>query len=675
MEISGYKIRVKIARLALSGQFICLTGILVIYFGLALGYRIAGPFNRPVWMNLYLLLALDICSFISVFWLRRSLTQAVWGYAWSNLIYVVLMLGYRLLDFNSPKIDPPYIIFLLHLNIFSLGIIFGFRPAFKYALATVVVFLVVGIFYTERLSIVVGILFALLMTFPPLGIDKLMAELRQSQEKLSIIFRESPDVILVLDPATGRIWEGNAAVKWVLGYVEEELRGEPFSKLYESDSPLGKEKLWYVEAQRRDTHGSQFFLKADGTRCPMDWTAARIPWDEDSAILITLRDVTERYQAEVERARFTAQLGAAAELAARINAYLDADQLLPMVVAQVQSRLDVARAAIYLLNEDLQAALSPAVKESVSLGALMASSSVIARVVQNREMVRIDDLQELSSEDLPFLQAGMQTQLVVPLIVQDCLLGVMDLQDLRPGRFHTIDLDVFFTLGVQIATSLENARLFGELQKTARNLQGLSHRLVAVQEQERRNIACELHDEIGQMLTALKLMLDMSSGAGDSQQEARDMVRDLLERVRNLSLELRPPMLDDLGILPALVWLFNRYTTQTHIKVSFRHSGLERRFTPQIETAAYRVIQESLTNVARHARVQEVEVRLWADEAQLQVQVEDNGQGFDLDEVLSQAGSNGLSGMRERVMLLGGELTIDSRPGAGTSLVAELPLQ
>jgi signal transduction histidine kinase len=206
-------------------------------------------------------------------------------------------------------------------------------------------------------------------------------------------------------------------------------------------------------------------------------------------------------------------------------------------------------------------------------------------------------------------------------------------------------------------------------------LQGLSHRLVAVQEQERRNIACELHDEIGQMLTALKLMLDVGEATGESQQGARELARDLLERVRNLSLELRPPMLDDLGILPALVWLFNRYTTQTHIKVSFRHSGLERRFTPQIETAAYRVIQESLTNVARHAHVLEVEVRLWADEAQLQVQVEDNGQGFDLDEVLGQSGSNGLSGMRERVMLLGGELTIDSRPGAGTSLVAELPLQ
>jgi PAS domain S-box-containing protein len=215
------------------------------------------------------------------------------------------------------------------------------------------------------------------------------------------------------------------------------------------------------------------------------------------------------------------------------------------------------------------------------------------------------------------------------------------------------------------------------LRNYAQRLKFLSSRLMEVQEVERRNIALELHDEIGQVLTGLKLTLEVSTRlpveeVGSSINRARDLVNELMARVRNLSLALRPAMLDDLGLLPTLLWHIENYTAQTKVKVNFKHHGLEkRRFTPQVETAAYRLVQEALTNVARHAEVLEATVRLWTDSNKLSIQVEDFGKGFDPDGV-TERDSSGLAGMRERAALLGGQLKIESRSGAGTRLIAEL---
>jgi PAS domain S-box-containing protein len=216
------------------------------------------------------------------------------------------------------------------------------------------------------------------------------------------------------------------------------------------------------------------------------------------------------------------------------------------------------------------------------------------------------------------------------------------------------------------------------VQEYVERLQTLSRRLLQVQEAERRHLARELHDEVGQMLTGLRLLLKANGNLSGDQvktrfDRARAIVDDLLERVRGLSFDLRPAVLDQLGLVPALVALFERYTKQTGVLVHFKHQCVEQRFASELETAVYRVIQEALTNVARHARVAGATVRLWATPDSLNTQVEDRGCGFDAEAVLDTLGSHGLKGMRERVELLGGELTIESRPGAGTQLTAELP--
>jgi PAS domain S-box-containing protein len=231
---------------------------------------------------------------------------------------------------------------------------------------------------------------------------------------------------------------------------------------------------------------------------------------------------------------------------------------------------------------------------------------------------------------------------------------------------------------IAVIRDITRRRRAEEAQKDyAVRLKLLSRRLMEVQEVERRNIALELHDEIGQLLTGLKLTLDLSSRVpaeevGGQIDQAKDLVNELMVRVRNLSLDLRPAMLDDFGLLPTLLWHIEHYTAQTQVKVTFKHSGLERkRFAPDIETAAYRLVQEALTNIARHANVSEASVRIWTNQALLSIEVTDAGKGFDLD-VMATRETSGVTGMRERITLLGGEFRIESQVGEGTRLLAEL---
>lgn len=217
-----------------------------------------------------------------------------------------------------------------------------------------------------------------------------------------------------------------------------------------------------------------------------------------------------------------------------------------------------------------------------------------------------------------------------------------------------------------------------KLQASQEQLRALAGYLQAAREEERRRIARELHDQIGQILTGVKLSLERAGrdlNRANSNAQALALTNELIGRVRDLSLELRPAMLDDLGLLSALTWHFERYTRQFKIKVAFKHAGLEeRRFEPEIETAAYRIVQEALTNVARHARVNTAAVEVRADKDSLRIRVKDLGVGFD-PQSLPATASGGLSGMRERAILLGGQLSLESAPDTGTLVNAMLPLR
>ena len=231
---------------------------------------------------------------------------------------------------------------------------------------------------------------------------------------------------------------------------------------------------------------------------------------------------------------------------------------------------------------------------------------------------------------------------------------------------YGVFVDVLFLFAIGL--SLLFLVLGGERERLAARsaeLEQLTRLMLRVQEDERRRIARELHDEAGQILTAVKIELEL-----DGRQEAGALVGRALNQVRDLSNLLRPAALDDLGLLDSLRALTDDFSARTRIQVALDLEDATRRLPPDLEVVIYRVIQEALTNVARHARATDVDVRLITDEREVRITVEDNGRGIDAD----TSPHMGWLGMRERITALGGQLAIGAGHTHGVRLDAQIPL-
>ena len=220
------------------------------------------------------------------------------------------------------------------------------------------------------------------------------------------------------------------------------------------------------------------------------------------------------------------------------------------------------------------------------------------------------------------------------------------------------------------------------LRDANERLRVLSRRLMEIQELERRAIARDLHDEIGQALTAIKLnlrelrTLPNCEPVEEQIADSLEILAQVLQRVRSLALDLRPSLLDELGLVPALRWYVGRQAERAGWDLKFFAEGVTSRPSPDIEIACFRLTQEALTNVARHAQAKNVEVRLETRQQELSLVIRDNGIGFDPEAIRTgaRAGTSvGLSGMEERVRLAGGHITIDSTPAVGTEIRASFP--
>jgi signal transduction histidine kinase len=236
-------------------------------------------------------------------------------------------------------------------------------------------------------------------------------------------------------------------------------------------------------------------------------------------------------------------------------------------------------------------------------------------------------------------------------------------------------------LSTTIAMALYKHQADIKLFNTTRQLKALSRRVLEVQEQERRRVAIELHDELGQSLTAIKINLQLGARLKDKPHDELNrenirIVEDALQQVRRLATTLRPSMLDDLGLPAALQWITEQSANRSGFAVDFKHVRGQPRLAPDIETACFRIVQEALTNIARHAKATKVDIQLERIEEQLVLRISDDGCGFHLAEMQARAiagNSTGVLGMQERATLIGGQLGIHSRPGEGTTFELACP--
>ena len=283
---------------------------------------------------------------------------------------------------------------------------------------------------------------------------------------------------------------------------------------------------------------------------------------------------------------------------------------------------------------------------------------------------------------------GLVFRACVPLKSKDLVLGVMSLAGGASSdmwMFTEDSLDMLTAIGRQIGIAVENASLYEELRQKEVLRRQLLERSITLQEEERKRIARELHDQTGQRLTSIIMTLGVLEEVV-STPEARAHVHDLrntvaqiLKEVRDLALHLRPAVLDDLGLLAALRHYLKGYQNRFRLLVDFHVLGLDgKRLPPEVETALFRIAQEALTNVARHAQAHSVTVLLEDRGASAMLIVEDDGRGFDVARVMDSRpheGNLGLYGMRERASLLGGTLTVESTPGRGTTVFVRIPLE
>jgi signal transduction histidine kinase len=371
--------------------------------------------------------------------------------------------------------------------------------------------------------------------------------------------------------------------------------------------------------------------------------------------------------------RWSRQLESLIEVSNALSSELELPRVLQLVADRLRDLIG-AKDVFIALPTGPRLVIQAAAGDSVAslVGSELPATSKSVRVLDRGHSERVDALIDDPEVDHEFTRKlGASTGLFVPLVVRGEPIGVVVAHDkqARDPRFTQQDLRLAETFAARAAAAADLST------RVARDAVA---RVVDAQELERRRLARELHDETGQALTSILLGLRAVEEAG-SEAEAREATAHLREQVvetlhdvRRLAVELRPKALDDFGLVPALERLVETFSEQTGIPVELETVLGDTRLPAPVETALYRIVQEAFTNVIKHSRASRVSVLITRKRDSVAAVIEDDGVGFSPD--LVRDGGLGLVGIRERIALLDGRLTVESEPEHGTSLVVEVPV-
>ncbi|MES1248978.1 MAG: GAF domain-containing sensor histidine kinase [Actinomycetota bacterium] len=445
-----------------------------------------------------------------------------------------------------------------------------------------------------------------------------------------------------------------------------DLHEDPRSVGFPPNHPPMETFLGVPVALRGVAYGNLYLTEKDGGEEFSDE-------DEETVQLLAGQAAVAIENARLYEAatRWSAQLESLNDVADALIAEFDLARLLQLVVDRLQALIRAS--AVYIALPSAEGARIEAVSggDGINVGMEIPRSSKTVAIMRRRRSERVDSvIDDPEIDQSSARRLGMRTALYVPLLLRDEAIGVLTARDkVGPDpRFTDEDMRLAEVFAQRASVAVDRSRLVAR-----DSLQ----RVVSAQEIERRRLARELHDETGQALTSILLGLRSVEEAPDEEQRVeamsalRDLVRSTLQDVRQLAVDLRPTALDDFGLVPALERLTHAFAESTGIHVDFQ-PALTERLPPELETALYRIVQESLTNVVKHARASSVSIVIARRPGSVTVVVEDDGVGFDASS--TREGGLGLVGMRERMALLGGRLTLETTPDAGTTLLAEVPL-
>jgi signal transduction histidine kinase len=416
--------------------------------------------------------------------------------------------------------------------------------------------------------------------------------------------------------------------------------------------------------------------------------AERDPEGEIASVLTVARDVTDRWLAFESERHARAVADALREATVVLTRSLDRESVLVTLLDRLRRMVPSDRGRVMLIEEASQLSVRAAFDgdrvvplPAEGRPAINASDHPMVRdILTTGEAVLISDVSAYPGWSLPPERPPEASWMGVPLFARGSVAGLLSLSKHEAHYFREEHVKLAEALSSQASVAVENAVLFEQMRASNARIRALSRRLVEAQESERRHIALELHDEAGQALVSLRLGLRLLERAIAEGGSVAGRVAELVETtdgvidgLHRLATDLRPATLDHLGLEAALREYALSAPSKFGIAVRFKAGGFGSERLPQaVETALYRVVQEAMVNVSRHARATHVDLLVERREDNVLVMVEDDGVGFEPAQV--QRGDHlGLLGMRERADALGGTLTVESAPGKGTTIVVEVP--
>jgi len=389
--------------------------------------------------------------------------------------------------------------------------------------------------------------------------------------------------------------------------------------------------------------------------------------------------------------RRTKELSALNAIVTTISQSLNLDRILNDALNKTLAVMDIEAGVVHLLDEKTDRliimahqGLSPEYVQEILK--LKPGEDIARQVVQSGELIVVNDaIDNLKTTTMVGERGEFRAYICLPVESKNKVLGTLSLASYTPNKFDLETVHLLSAMGEAIGIGVENARATKSLEEMNRIREQLLGKLISAQEEERRRIARELHDEASQSLAALALNLEAVADTlpvryHDAKQKLdilKEQAIQTLGDIRNLALELRPSALDDLGLSMAIDWYVKDYLVKRGLDVKIEVIGAKTKLPSYTETMLFRITQEALTNIVKHAEATQVRVQLQLSDSMAIVQVEDNGKGFDVEAALSEEGVRrnlGLHGMAERATLLGGTFTIRSQPGQGTCVHVEVPL-
>ena len=518
-----------------------------------------------------------------------------------------------------------------------------------------------------------------------IGVIEDISERKRTEEALSrsetlyrIVIEQAAENIFLVDVKSKRILEANAALQHSLGYGPEELKDMTLYDILAHDRESIDENTKRVKTEGYNFIGERCFRRKEGTLVDVEASASTVPYEGREAMAIVAHDITEHKKAEENLRHSLSVLLALREAGQVLGSTLSSEEIVSRLL-EIMRGVSHLTAVVLSVQDDGELRIW----RSAGLERLRRR----ARFEQEAEAARRATLEDEEHRTFRLngsgLEGGSLVGLCLPLRIKDRVVGVLEAygEELLEG---TDLIEILSSLSSQAASALENAWLYEELGERERALQGLVGKLLGAQEEERRRVAYEVHDGLAQVAVAAHQNLQAfarrhTPGTEKGRRELEQIlgqVRATVSDARRIIANLRPTALDDLGLVAALS-LEVEHLREVGYQVDYEEDLRDERLPNRVEIALFRIAQEALTNVRKHAQTRRVRIRLGRSANHAHLEVQDYGRG--IDPVRMSAGSGpgervGLAGMRERAGMLGGELEILSRPDDGTSIVVTVPV-